>query len=729
MTLNKILARFVTIAFLVSSVQIGSFAASVGRVDKVLTVGESEVLAGDEAPVLIINLKDPLSKGDLFYLDLDGAVWQDDVYAQIVGDTDAHLKLTKISDTEMQVEVADADVSAVCTLEITLATKLTGPSAKVSIDGNNTGVMDESFQYATVAAYTGSVKASDVQTVTSSGEMAKLTINEPFSGAFAKSAQKGNSSVVTLRLNTNAYAFDLTDKTWSLKGIKGFAGLEGEKIRQVDAQTLEITLPDTSEYKNKGSFELTGIKLVPEDQAEAINQVTVTVSGDLVEKTTLNVLNVSDYDITLTADDKHVRAGSKQKACFTLKEVVAHSLIKERPTSVYLTNGAYLEADDNGQVSVLLNGERKHYKGIVKDDKVIGFEVPELNDQADTYQFEVETILPAQTSGEVGVKLSGRSLIKDLDTVLFEVNQPFKISVSPFDVVVGIKDQVGGSIEITELSAGNMAQDESIVINLEKGDVSLTDLPKIEVVSGDLRLGKATYTANSIVIPVTRSSNEASTVRLSDFKVTSGQNTAYGDYEVTIGGSALSNLEKEGIADNVSSMPFIKVVANKGDTVVTSTETGKNKEVDGASVEEATDVTDTKNEAEKKASVVDEAPSFKLTSGQTTYEADGETHQLKVAPYMKDGTLMAPTEAVLALLDLDETDFTWEADTKTVTIHSDPPLVLTLGEQAMQVGSETIDLSVAPELKDGKTYIPIGEICDALDLNYTFQDDQLTVYK
>ena len=66
MTFKKILVRLITVAFLVSSIQISSFAASDGRVDKVLTVGEAEVLQGNEAPKLLIHLKDALQTGDIF---------------------------------------------------------------------------------------------------------------------------------------------------------------------------------------------------------------------------------------------------------------------------------------------------------------------------------------------------------------------------------------------------------------------------------------------------------------------------------------------------------------------------------------------------------------------------------------------------------------------------------------------------------------------------------------
>ncbi len=734
MTFKKILVRLITVAFLVSSIQISSFAASDGRVDKVLTVGEAEVLQGNEAPKLLIHLKDALQTGDIFYLELEGAQWQEEVSAKVAGNEDVVLAVRPTSESELQIKVEEGEVAADQTIEIALNVQLTAGQARVKIDGNNTSIEDQTFEFAKTMPYTGEVTVSGVETVTSNGTMGKLVINEPFSGAFAKAVSKGKSPVVTICLDTNDYAFDIADEKWQLKGTKGFEGLNGEKIRKVDAQTLEVTLPDTKDYKNKGSFELTGINLVAQSKENMPKEVGVTVSGDLVKEANLKVLKVNDYEITLKSELQKVYAGSAQKVRFELEEVVDNSLVRQRPTTFTVTNGAYLMADEEGKVKVWLNGKETECQAVMEGEKAIGFELETLPEEK-VNTFEVETYIPAECTGEVKVLATGRSLIEDLSVPVLEVQVPFNVDVTPFEVEVGVKDQVGGAIEIAETAAGRIMQDENIVIDLEDSNIDVTKLPTIEVTSGDLRVGKAKIEGHRLVIPVTRKSHSASTLKISDFKVTAGQNTAYGTYEVTIGGGALSHLGEGEMKAPVKQVAFIEAVENKrasNDQVVEHV--GDKKDQKGSltadieqSDEKESTSTDEVKEANKKEAANEQIISFK--ADEKAYTVDDETHELSVAPYEKDDQLMVSAEGVLAVLGLSEEAFEWESSTRTVTFKSQPQVAFTIGEDAMHVGDKVIPLETPAELTHGKTYIPMNALCEALGMSYYYEKSSLTIYR
>lgn len=719
MTFKKMLARFITLAFLISSVQISSFAASDGRVDKVLTVGESEILQGDETPKLLIHLEDALKEGDIFYLELEGASWQKSVSAKVLGNEEVTLEVTPIDESELQVAVKKESVLENQTIEIQLAVQLTDNEARVYIDGNNTSIESETFSFAKAMPYTGEVKGSTVETVTSNGTMAKLVINEPFSGAFSKAVAQGKSQVVTICLDTNDYAFDLSDEKWALRGIKGFEGLNGTKIRLVDAQTLEVTLPDTKDYKNKGAFELSGIQLISQSQEGLPESVGVRVSGDLIKETSLEVLKVSDYQMTLKSEIQSIDSGRQQKISFELEEVVANSLIKQRPTVFTVTNGAYLKANEEGKVKVWLNSQEVWAKGISEDEKVVGFEIATLPDEKVDI-FEVEVCVPLDCTGTVEVLATGRSLVEDLRTSVLEVKAPFNIAIEPFEVQVGIKDQVGGAIEISETNPGHIMQDETIVIDFEESYIDLTEVPTIEVVSGDLRVGKAEFKDHSLVIPVIRKSHEASTLRIVDFKVTAGQNTAYGTYQVTVGGGALSCLGQGETKDSAQKADFIKAVGHQTAITPIQEEGMKEQMTEGQEAALASE-SQTSNAQEKGGT-------FNFIVDEKGYTLDGKSYALSVAPYEKEGQFMMPTEGVLALLGLDEEGYKWEGATKTVTFKSQPEVGFTIGEKTMRVGERTISLEVAPELTHGKTYIPMNALCEALGMSYHDEKSCLTIY-
>ncbi len=672
-----------------------SFAASFNHVNKVLTVMNEETLVGNDVPLLNIRLIDDLEVDAIFYVELTGGKWLDVPYqAQLKGyNGNGTLEIKRVNTQKLQVKVKGENLTSGTSLQIPMQLQMTDEVATATIKSNNTVISSGSFTIAKASNYKGTISAGEIPTTTKSGVMADLVIEEPFSRAFSKAVAMGKSNVIELRLNHNAYAFSLKDSHVSLTPLEGFEDIlmDGFKIEQVDPQTLQVTLPDTSKAIYTGALKLSGVYIQLTDKLSSMDTLTVTMTGDLIQPTTIDVLKVMDYDITLSAKMQTVRAGSKQNLEFVLEEQVDDSLIRNRPTFFTFTDGVTFETVNN-KVAVWVNGVLDYYPTVEENGEVIGFEISRLPQDVTKYSFEVEAVVLPSASGNIKVIAEGRSLVETLQAPLLSVYAPFVIEVYEFDTLVGLKDQVGGKVVIKETKSGELIQGEKIVLELEESNIKYSALPKITVESGDLRLGESVIVGNRIEIPVTRSSHVASTVVVKDFKVTVDQTIATGSYALSVGGQALSHLESEN-----GLLPFIKKAFIQ---------------VNQKSVQEPNQP--------KDEVIEEELPKIEtkviFTLGKTTYQ-NGETIKvMDAAPYVSNGRTMLPIKYVAEALGISSQAIGWNNTTKTVTILGSQNITLCIGSRTMIVDGEKIMMSAAPEVINGRTFIPVAEISRALNV-------------
>lgn len=691
MIIRKTIAYLVVMMLCLGVLPITSYTASSNRINKVLTVMEDEKLLGENAPQLIVVLSDPLEEGDIFYLELSGAKWLDIEHTGtlINANNSTYLELKRMTPKQLQVKVKGDGILPNTSLKIPMQIQMTDEKAIVTIKNNNTAVTSGSYLIAQSMSFLGELTVGDVPITTSGGIMADLWLNEPFSQAFSKAMANGAKGTIQIQLNSNAVSFDLSKSQMMLKGIKGFEGINGgrEVVRQIDEQTLEVTLPDISKAKYTGSFILSGIMIHNTDKDSSLGTLTVTVQGDLLSTTTVDVLEVMDYANHLEAEVRTVRAGSKQRVTFTLEEKVEHSLVRTRPTYFSFESGVILEEAQSGKVAVTLNGVQVLCDAIIENNQVIGFKMSKLPEGSKSYTFTVDLVIPTTLAGKISIVAEGKSLIETLKIQVLEVIQPFVVDVSPFKVKVGVKDQIGGTITISETSKGTMTQGKSIIIQLEESAMKFTKAPSMTVTEGDIRLGEPIITAHRIEIPVIRRSNVASTLSITDFMITADQTVADGTYGAQIGGEALSEIANSSQLDPVWKGAFIYV--------------GDAGNLPPSEPEDAIKPTTVK---------------VCFTIGKTTYTVDNEIKNMDVAPFISNGRTLVPVKYVAEALGMSADRIFWNGQSKTVTIYGEEKIILKIGSMMMQVGAKTYHMSAAPNIKNGRTYVPVAEIARALNV-------------
>jgi hypothetical protein len=114
-----------------------------------------------------------------------------------------------------------------------------------------------------------------------------------------------------------------------------------------------------------------------------------------------------------------------------------------------------------------------------------------------------------------------------------------------------------------------------------------------------------------------------------------------------------------------------------------------------------------------------------LTIGSTNMEVNGLTRTLDAAPFIKDGRTLLPVRALLEALG---GSVQWTASTRTALVALGSRTVsLTIGSKTALVNGTPITLDVAPEIKNGRTFLPLRAVAESLGLDLAWEPISRTI--
>lgn len=119
---------------------------------------------------------------------------------------------------------------------------------------------------------------------------------------------------------------------------------------------------------------------------------------------------------------------------------------------------------------------------------------------------------------------------------------------------------------------------------------------------------------------------------------------------------------------------------------------------------------------EKPAEKAERKVILTINSKDMNNEANGENSHtaMDVAPYIKDGRTMLPIRYIAETLGM---SVTWDKKTRTVIIEDDKYKVeIPVDTNKIIVNGETYTSDVKPEIKNGRTMLPIANIARAIGL-------------
>jgi chitodextrinase len=108
-----------------------------------------------------------------------------------------------------------------------------------------------------------------------------------------------------------------------------------------------------------------------------------------------------------------------------------------------------------------------------------------------------------------------------------------------------------------------------------------------------------------------------------------------------------------------------------------------------------------------------------LTSGLAS--RNGERLILSVKPYIENGRTMVGVRDIATLLNVDSKNIIWDAKNKAILIKTtDKEINLVVGQLYAVVNGEKVAIDVAPQIKDGRTVLPIAHIARILGMKVEF---------
>lgn len=407
------------------------------------------------------------------------------------------------------------------------------------------------------------------------------------------------------------------------------------------------------------------------------------------------------YEVAITATEAPVINNgqwNKKVATITLKESIAKSLVPGRTITFTLPDNARwvdrpTASLKSGTVAFMDNTGA----WVNADHRAVVYTLGAGDYSASEIEFKNGTIA-LEADGPVGditVTVGGTATAEG-EVVVAVAQDPVTAVCDPINnVIIGMQNQPVSDILITEVGAGAINAKISqatatVVLTLPAGMV-WAKTPTVAVTAGDLKINELNVTKNRgvLTIPVTTSSDEASTITISGVEVTSDRTVPEGPVEMEISGTSLDrtsyylNQAGERDADQMNRPACIQTVA----TCVTP-----------APAETLTEYTS----------------SFSL--GSTIYYVNGMAKMMDVAVFAQDGRVFVPQRYLGLALGIAEENIVWDQATQTATFTTNDGKVATctVGSNIITVDGVETTMDVTPLVVDSRIFLPARFLTEAL---------------
>jgi len=579
------------------------------------------------------------------------------------------------------------------------------------------------------AAVNGLGRAGDGDITVSTGKVAVIT------------EAGGEINPIYMKENT-ANAVRGEKKALKVKLPKGFEWREAA-VEDITTGTKNVSFDYADDYRSIYIYGNTGLLNDPGvpnylkitgslkviDKKASYGDITAELSSDVsIDPTSLVIAKYADYVATAEADkdDVVVLAGrmDEEISDIIIKEEAPGSLIGGRSITLTLPQNAkwFFEDKDGiiekGDVDVNIKTDKgstinfdSKYLVDSRTLKLVLDKNAESKDAATLRIKDLSVMLAGDASGDLVVEVAGSAGVKG-DVTVAEMLAPITATADIKDIKVGLQAQAAGDITIVEvkkeaiMDEGDLwnwsglkdskykyfGSDTELLVRLPAG-IDWATTPKVAVTEGDLELGevKVDLEDNVLVIPIEDSSDKASTIKITDVKLTVNRSLPEGKVEVKIGGDAVNETYY---------YDFFKTW-----TV--------------ASAENGNIITPAPGETKQTAV---------FTLGSTTYAVNGVEQTMDAAAFAQDSRTYLPIRYAALALGVNDSNILWDGGNQTVTlIKGDKVVQVKVGSKAMSINGATVSMDVAPLAKDGRTFLPFRWIAMAFGANVDYDATNQTV--
>lgn len=456
-----------------------------------------------------------------------------------------------------------------------------------------------------------------------------------------------------------------------------------------EKDTAIFRMKDNYKTKEATQFGIDGLRVKVDDSDAVRGDVKVSIKGTVSRSNDSIVIGTyGNYEGDVKAGDaKTVYAGQagEDLASLTLKEDAPGTLKKNRIIKLKLSGNAKWATKRSGDKIVLREQPQIKNADSEKNGLQIGewelsgsdrtviqatIDKESTNKPAKIVLEKLKVdVAPTAGTGDISVAVEGSAGITKDASVLGKAKAPVEIS---FDgelakIDAGLQQQSIPNITIKE-AAAEVIGEKDLVIKFPEG-VKPTLPGKVEVTDGTLKLDSARVSVeeNRIIIPVSKDSTKASTIKLSDIKVTSYRYVPEGDLKVKVTGPAVvENIKDGGDNDYPFNKPNDTHVA-EGTVAKVVTPADKNKYAENII--------------------------FKI--GSTKYTQDGKEMTMDVAPSVHPvyNRTYIPAAHFAASLNIPADKVVWNEASKTVTIFAGDKVVsATAGKKELVVNGTPVQI-------------------------------------
>jgi hypothetical protein len=625
------------------------------------------------------------------------------------------------------------------------------------------------------SGYSGEIKLTADSPSGSGFGSGQITIGRATEGKVTVEATEVESfsdeQEVTLRIKEDvAGALDVDSESLNLVLPSGFAWKSGYTVRKIWGDKQKILVKD-----NNGLTD--NLKITPDDDELKFDvkkctqdpicfevKATLEVDDETVAKTgdvTARIKGDSDVTVSEVIVGRYGEYGSKIEATSSPKLIAG--MVEQQIGDIKITEDVEASLEEGRTIILTLPSNAKWGKNIDEDSdsgvklEFAGFPgsdgreakwkvVGKSTDAAELILEDMEIVLEPGVEGDIEIEVSGTaSLTGDKIKVGEAVKSVSAKAENVPDVKIGLDQQEGGDILITENIAGAIKEDfdAKLVLDLPDG-VKFATVPKVEVTEGDLDIDEAgvkrqaegSQSDNQLVIPIDGESTKASTIKVSGIKYTVDRTVPEGGITVKVKGSAVNEV------NHLARLKDYFGTVDKS-TDIGSTTTAIARDTGGvylegelaylldndmiwpqsqtaASVVNATVITPAPGEVKPGTAV------FKI--GDTKYTVGDKEETMDVAPYVKNNRTYLPIRYVGYALGVSASNILWDNANATATIiKGDRVVQVKIGSKVMLINGAAITMDVAPEIKDGRTMLPFRWIAQALGASVEWDEATQTV--
>lgn len=762
--MKKFISLALAAAMTLSLVPVSAFAATNNRISNVVTVETNDVLKSNAPTVVIMN-----DKGDIktekfsFELVLDGAEWDDvsavevfeasignaitnvaagfkqagtkpdsgdgsanasddltKVYTGSAGSANGYLAtVEKLSSTRalVTIDATNGNSNIDGGFKINLAgVKVTGTSAKVTIDPRQSTISADTFTFAK------SVNGGTVATIDEKVDFTGVTTIKPILLEEVTANTIDDNDEITLKLNSG---FKFTN-AGTVTVISGDLNL-GSKTYDIvsdDNRTIKLKLgADVTESTKASILKFDGIK-IDEDGASEGKVAEITVNGTNVDKTTLEVGTYVDYNVSVSAEDKDlpviysgvaVDDDNNETLKLTVKEGVSDSwFLENRKTTFKFPEGVKVKAVNVDSDTDKFASESSLGDKFTIDGNEVTFSGASKTASTDKAKLVVtfDLIVSPEFTGDITCTVGGPAVSEDKKVTLAKAVAPVTVEATKTSVAIDYRNVNVGDITIKEAEAGLWKKGKTIVLQAE--NMQFESGMKAEVVEGDGEIKKLDVSKGKITITVdSESSKTPMKIKLSNASLYLDRTLPAGDYSLSL----IANADSNGATDAVMFQTYNKKDGNKP---ATTSEFGFDVDKVDVMKDYVTVATAGRDQGTTFTTEV------AVTIDSTKMLVDGKEKTLDVPAYLSaEGWTMLPVRAVTEALATSSNSqpIDWIAGNPgTIMIYyGDKTVAMTLGSTTMYINGTPVPMSTAPVIVNDRAFLPMRDLGRALGLS----DDQI----